>query len=229
MDIVKDFINVNRDSFKRAFKIFYDNPIFIIVNILFIFIYENIDYLFFGFGAISSNIMGLIIYLLKAIIISGYMYLLKNLIFYNRLNLSSLSYGAKKYFSNVYIIMVIYWIFNRFAVLLIPTNLIRITKIIILFIFNPIYEVIYQREEYGANALSYTLRFIGENWYLWIIPIIITSPNLGIYSVLKLNFNSIISTVIVGVILAFAILYRGIIFKELSTSTRRKRKYMGRF
>ena len=119
----------------------------------------------------------------------------------------------------------------------------RVISIVILIALNPLPETIYQKNYSSFESIKYAFEFMKENWFNWMLPNIIfyfllyliTNTLLLDVFTTHLDFN--FSFTIKGIVLyflgqtlfSFIMIYRGHLFKLLSTSTRRKRMYMNKF
>ena len=124
-------------------------------------------------------------------------------------------------------------------------------------LFNPLPELLYQRSDGTMSLFSESLEFINENFIEWFLPfvlflalIFIFNPNssngfvllLAITNPLVLleysmsyiaNFKTLLISAPVLLVLLYGVyfifVFRGFLFKSLSSSTRRKRIYREKF
>lgn len=247
MDIIKDILFVNGNTIKRAWKGFKNNWLIVftgfIYTIINIAIFTLISYLFTG---ILSILAGFIVAIVTSSLISNYLYLLSNIIKYDKISLSNFKEGFSYYLWKVYGIFFIAWILSFIlngviGVMSSFASIIStIISILILIIFNPLPEIIYQKYYSPWESLSYSFSFMKENWLNWLLPNIIFFIILykltgrvitDIFTThLVYNFDftikGFIKYLIGQIIFSFAMIYRGYLFNILSTSTRRKREYM---
>ena len=157
--------------------------------------------------------------------------------------------GFKYYLWKVYGIFFIAWLGSYFLSLIggiAGTNIVllsEIVSIVVLIALNPLPETIYLKYYSPFESIKYAFEFMKENWINWIIPNIIfyfllylvtNTLLLNVFTThLDFNFNSNVKGIgiyIVGqALFSFIMIYRGHLFKLLSTSTRRKRIYMNKF
>ena len=118
-----------------------------------------------------------------------------------------------------------------------------ILQILILVLLNPLPETIYQKGYTAPNTFVYTFDFFKENWFNWIIPIgiftiliyLVSGQMLtGLFNInidFTFNFSIVylLRYLIGQTIFTFMMIYRGYLYKLLSTSTIRKRMFMNRF
>lgn len=247
LDILKDILFVNGTTIKKAWKSFLKNwPIiftgfaYTMINVS---IFALISYIFTG---ILGILAGFIVAIATSSLISNYLYLLANIIKYDKLTLNSFKEGFKYYLWKVYGIFFIAWLFSFVlnSVLGVMSSfasrISTIIGILVLIIFNPLPEIIYQKSYSPWESLSYSFDFMKENWLSWLIPNIIFFSILYMITGrivsyvftthLAYNFDFTISGVVkylIGqIIFSFTMIYRGYLFNLLSTSNRRKREYM---
>ncbi|MDO5725131.1 MAG: hypothetical protein Q4P29_02390 [Tissierellia bacterium] len=189
---------------------------------------------------------GFVYVFLLAAIISSYFYILNSAIIYKKLSLLTFKNSFKPYLRNIYSVFFILWIaelllFNVLRQMLDYRILISL-NLLIYIALNAIPEAIYLRGLYGASAFKYSAEFIKENWYLWILPIILGaivqsypitfSTTLNIMDLpfgneFGLMLKSPIHYIILQILGGFMMIFRGYLFLQLSGSTLRKRMYMG--
>ena len=250
MEILKDTMNVNKqiikktiDSLMKNWMIIFTGIAYIIINIL---VFSVIFRLFTG---VLSIIAGLIAAIVSAGMISNYLYLLYNIINYDRLTFQDFKDGFAFFLRKVYGVFFYAWI-GSFVISMIggmfgPNRGILniIINLSILVLLNALPETIYLKSLDPMGSIMYAFDFIKDNWYNWLIP------NAILYFGLFLMTGSIITDLfttsipmgmlfgganiikyLVGQLLfSFTMIYRGHLFKLLSTSNRRKRMFMSKF
>ena len=180
--------------------------------------------------------------------ISNYLYLLFNVINYNRFNLNDIKQGFSYFISKIYGVLFILYLGSILLNLL--NNMLgsnassvnTILQILILVLLNPLPETIYQKGYTAPNTFVYTFDFFKENWFNWIIPIgiftiliyLVSGQMLtGLFNInidFTFNFSIVylLRYLIGQTIFTFMMIYRGYLYKLLSTSTIRKRMFMNR-
>lgn len=250
MDVIKDFIYVNKHSFKKASVSLSKNYLIILTGIA----YSLISLLAFNILGIAfagplSIIRGFILYFIQSTIISNYLYLLFNIVNYNRFTLNDFKQGFMYFIWKVYGVLFIIYV----AQLLLSAlnsffgpnaSLINfIIQIGILVLLNPLPETIYLKGYMPQDTLLYTFDFMKENWLNWVVPNIIFY--LIIYFIsgqlitdlfatgISFRFNYspvyILRYLLAQTIFSFMMIYRGYLYRLLSTSTMRKRMFMNRY
>ena len=113
----------------------------------------------------------------------------------------------------------------------------------VLILLNALPETLYQKALEPVDSITYSFDFIKENWFNWFIPnaifyvilYLVTGQVITDIFATHINFRlsldmmDIIKYLAGQVIFSFIMIYRGYLYKILSTSTRRKRMFMNRF
>ena len=250
MDYIKDFIYVNKHSITKTISSISKNWMIVFTGL----VYSLISMVVFGFVGMLfrgplSIISGFITYFIQSAIISNYLYLLFNIINYDRFNLNDFKKGFMYFIWKVY---GVFFILYLGQLLLSLTSrmlgssayLLNIAVGILLFILlNPLPETIYIKNYSPSETILYCLDFIKENWLNWLLPNILLTGliyivtgnlltglvNTGIGLGFGFSSISIIKYLVGQLIFSFMMVYRGHLFKQLSTSTRRKRMFMNKF
>ena len=250
MNILKDIIYVNKEAGKKSLASFQKNWIIIFTG----FVYTILNFLIYGIlGTLFSGplyiISGIIAALVSAAMVSNYLYLLFNIINYNRVTIEDFKSGFTYFLRKIYVVIFIGYIATRLLSLLVnilggaSAILIPLIYISALVILNPLPETIYLKYYDPWESIVETVDFMKENWINWGIPNIIFSILLYIFTgnTLLNIFNTHISfsfmfdirglgMYLIGqVIFSIMMIYRGHLYKLLSGSTRRKRMFMNKF
>ncbi len=202
-------------------------------------------------GALFTGPLGLargfILALVESSIISSYIFVLYNVISYNRFRWRDVKNGFTYFIWKVYAVLFIFYlgsiILSFIGSLLggiIFVYLMLGISILVFIILNPIPEALYVKTYNPWDTVLYCLEFMRGNWLNWIIPnivfflllfIISGGGILNVFSIFN-NFTLAYGMVVIvryllaSVILSFGMIYRGHLFTLLSTSTRRKRMFM---
>lgn len=256
MEFLKDIIYINKTAIKKAIDLFLKNWLMIFTGLIYITIMAiaRIISVPFFYVPILNIVAGVIIYLLSASLISSYFYVLYGIIKYERFEFKDIKRGFRVYLNEITRVLFIGWIASILAFNLIvpilsnslggyldPQTLTNIIMIIVFIAINPLPEVIYQKSYTGLDGIKYTFEFMKENWIEWVVPNVILLGLLYIVtgkvitslfstgislSLGVLSIRDILFYLIGQVIFSFTMIYRGVIFDILSTSTRRKRMFM---
>jgi hypothetical protein len=250
MDIIKDLAIINSNVFKKSIKGFKNNWVIIFTGfaytILNLVLFSLVNFLFKG---VLSILAGFVAAIITSSLISNYLYLLYNIIKYDRISLENFKDGFKYFIWKVYGIFFIAWVVG--FLLDIIGNAIRlpyhtfnlIVSILVLIIFNPLPEIIYQKSYSPWESVISSFEFMKENWFNWLLPNALFTFLIYKFSgriitnmfVTHLSFNfdlsarGILIYLLGQVLFSFIMFYRGFLFEILSTSTRRKRFYMRKF
>lgn len=247
---MKDFMYVNKHSITKTISSISKNWMIVftglVYSIISIIVFSIVGMLFRGPLSIIS---GFITYFIQSAIISNYLYLLFNIINYDRFNLSDFKQGFMYFIWKVYGVFFILYLGQ--LLLSLASNLLGSTAylvniavgILLFVILNPLPETIYIKNYSPSETILFCLDFIKENWLNWLVPnilltglIYIVTGNLltGLVNT-SIGFNygfssiAIIKYFVGQLIFSFMMVYRGHLFKLLSTSTRRKRMFMNKF
>ncbi|NLC03089.1 MAG: hypothetical protein GX787_02270 [Tissierellia bacterium] len=250
MDIIKDLIYINKSAFNKTIKSLSKNWIIIFTGIVYtilnVAIFSLISVFLTGFLSILS---GIIVAIITAAFISNYLYLLFNIINYDRINMQIFKDGFKYYLWKIYGVLFIAYLgrillgilSNMLGGLASALNIVIYLSILI--VLNPLPETIYLKSYSSWESVLNTFEFMQENWINWLLPNIIfhgvlyfITGNLitNIFTT-HLSFNMVFSikNIIIYLVgqglFSFIMVYRGHLYKTLSGSTRRKRMFMNKF
>ncbi len=250
MDIIKDFLMINNQTFKKTISSLKSNWMIIFTGIVYIILNMAIfTVVLTVFTGILSIFAGIILAIVSASLISNYLYLLYNIINYNIITFQDFKDGFKYFLRKVYTIFFFAWIGSYLLSLIqgiLGFNAYILNIIImvsILFLLNPLPETLYLKVLDPMDSIMYSIDFMKENWLNWLLPNVVFYG--AIYYLtgniitdlfathLSFGFNLDISSVIKYLVgqglFSFMMIYRGHLFKLLSTSTRRKRMFMNKF
>ncbi len=241
---------LNKQVFRKTLNSLRDNGVIIFTGIVYmilnIAIFTVVLTIFTG---VLSIFAGIILAVVSASLISNYLYLLYNIINYNKITFQDFKDGFKYFLRKVYTVFFFAWIgsyllsiiqgilgFNAYILNIIIT-------VSIFFILNALPETLYLKVLEPMDSIMYSIDFIKDNWLNWLLP------NILFYGILyyltgniitdlfathlSFGFNfgtsSIIKYLLGQGLFSFIMIYRGHLFKLLSTSTRRKRMFMNKF
>lgn len=248
MSFFEDMIYVNKSAFEKTFKSFVKNWFIVFTGIVYTFInlilYRLLGALFTGPLFILSGIASALI---TSTIVSNYLYLLFNIVNYNRLTINNFKDGFTELVRKIYGVLFVAYIASLLFSFIIPNmgmrygNFTYIIYLIAALVLNALPETIYLKS-YGAwDSIVYAFEFFKENLVNWLVPnvifygmiYIITGKVLleDIFNThIGFNFSKSITAIIIytaaQVLFSFMMIYRGHLYKILSTSTRRKRTFM---
>jgi uncharacterized integral membrane protein len=201
----------------------------------------------FRISFIFSILAGIVITLVMSALFSNYLYLIENIISYGKITLDDFKKGFQVYIWKIYGIMVVIWFINYGAGLFLsPILKLRIGFItlwmllywVAFILLNCLPEVIYQKHYDLKEMFQYSFSFVKENWIDWFVPNIFLgilfyfvmgktltiSYLMGSFS-FSLSIKRIVSYFLGQLLLSFIMIYRGLLFDLLSSTTRRKRMF----
>ena len=250
MEILKDTINVNKQTIKKSFNSLMKNWVIIFTGIAYLIINILVFSVIFRlFTGVLSIIAGLIAAIVSAAMISNYLYLLYNIINYDRITFQDFKDGFGYFLRKVYGVFFYAWI-GSFLISIIGGGfgsnryiLDLIISLSILILLNALPETIYLKSLDPMGSIMYSFDFIKDNWYNWLIPNAILYFSIYIFTgrvITNIFTTSIPTNVLFGgvnmikyligqLLFSFTMIYRGHLFKLLSTSNRRKRMFMSKF
>lgn len=246
---MNDLLKVQKKAIHKTHKTLRTQPMSLFLPLALAVFFTLIN--IFGTNVFRFGILGgFILAFLYALLVSGTMYFYDQLIRYNRLDKNDLGDGWKVYIRSVYslyfLLMLVKIVFSSLGI----SNLLIGVLYLLL---NPIPEVIYLKGYYGFDAVKYSLSFLKENALQWslslgayiVINILLLGTAQTIFGIVSTNIVnqmggltdgiSINNTIymlrqIVSLLLTgYYMIFRGHIFIILSTSTKRKREFMGDF
>jgi hypothetical protein len=169
---------------------------------------------------------------------SSGLYLLENLVRRGTVTLSDFFTGFSVYLGEVLTIAFILWIpmmlLARVALTTPQGAFLWVAVNVILYVLlNAVPELIYQSRISGLALLSASYEFIVANWLEWFVPNILIAtagylliPALNRLAVSLPDFLALLFVASAfGLFVAFFMIFRGVLFAELSGSTRRSRLF----
>ncbi len=256
MEFLKDIIYINKITGKKALDLFLKNWMIIFTGLIYTTINIAAVFLASPFLSVPilNIVASVLLYFLAVALISSYFYILYSIIKYKKFEFRDIKIGLKVYLNEVIRILFVGWIASVIVFrLIVPilsnslggyldsSTIINILMIVLLIAINPLPEVIYQKRYTGLDGVRYTFEYMKENWIEWLIPNVIligllylvTGSTITSLFSTGINFNTNILSIksiglyLIGqVIFSFTMIYRGVLFETLSTSTRRKRMFM---
>lgn len=249
-DILKDIKYINKTSLNRTIKSISKNWMIIFTGIIYtilnIAIFSLVNIFLTGFLSILS---GIVIAIITAAFISNYLYLLFNIINYDRLSVQAFKDGVTYFLRKIYGILFIGYL-SSYLLSIVSNMLGSLSFIIniavylgIFVLLNPLPETIYLKSYGSWESVQSAFEFMGENWLNWILPnviflgaiYLITGNVITNIFTTHLSFNmafsirNIILYIVGQGLFSFTMIYRGHLYKILSGSTRRKRMFMNKY
>lgn len=236
MDILNDFIQIQKDALKNTFK----NPRYIVLCAVILAIgiiaTNIITNILFGVLKLNGYISGLLVYIFKVCIIGFLMSILYTAVKDTNNTVVFQNYDFKQF--ALKIIQVGFVIYIAQLILRpIAANFYSIITILAMIVLNALPETLYLEEYDGYNSIIKSVEFLKDNVLNWGLPNLIILILIYIYSngvsmLNGLNFSelkSIAESVLVILIMGIYLVYRGMVFEILNGSSRRKREFMRNF
>jgi hypothetical protein len=171
---------------------------------------------------------GFLRYLLWVALLSSWLALAEQVVRYGRARTADLASSFGAYFSDLLTVFFMLWLL-QYARDLAPSPLVRILIWLAMFVFlNAVPELIYLGRRSGAELLAESYRFIGENWIEWFPPNVLLAVLVGAAMELPPGPFGVITATVLGLVLSYATIARGLLFLELTTSSRRAREFQRR-
>lgn len=246
MDILKDLYYTNKRVIKETIRKLKLNPSILVVGVP----YVIIMYLGLKLAQSMSIFGGLIIFLLESAVFSSYLYVIKEIIERDIFDMSNLRYTFTVYLRQMYVLLLILYLFNyAISLFIIPLlrilpfgSLILIAIYFVTFILvNPIFEVIYQKEIPELDSIIYAVNFTRRNIINWLVPNIVFISLVAFFanyivkflfvvintSSYSFNFASkfVILLILAQGVLGCIMIYRGVLFEILTTTSRKRRLF----
>lgn len=247
MNFFEDMIYVNKGVLNKTVKSFAKNWTILLTvfaySIINIIVYSLFNILFAGPLSLLS---GIIRTLISSSIVSSYLYSLFNIINYNRFNIDIFKNGFTEYVRKIYGIFFVGYLGRLLLSLAGPMFgqsgelLILLINLSLVFVLNPLPETVYLKEYSSWESIVYSLEFLKENFVNWILPnmvfyvliyfisgqLITDVFNTSLDFDFSTNMVDLLLFLVAQVVFSFMMIYRGHLFKVLSTSNRRKRMFM---
>lgn len=236
MDILNDFIQIQKDALKNTFK----NPRYIVLCAVILAIgiiaTNIISNILFGVLKLNGYISGLLVYIFKVCVIGFLMSILYTGVKDTNNTVVFQNYDFKPFALKIiqvgFVIYIAQLILRPIAV-----NFYSIITIIAMIVLNALPETLYLEEYDGYNSIIKSVEFLKDNVLNWGLPNLIILVLIYIYSngvsmLNGLNFSelkSIAESVVVILIMGIYLVYRGMLFEILNGSSRRKREFMRNF
>lgn len=239
MNWIKDFLYINGLSMKRSAKAFLKNPVLLLLG----FIYGSISLaatlIFSGIPLLG----GFVLYMVEAGLMAHYFYMLHEIIKgVGKCHIRSVRPALRMYFLKVYGVL-----FFIFLVQFVSSSLFmgNITLTLIVFVFlilllNALPETLYQRHYGAVESIKYAFRFVKGFYIEWFLPnllffgilFLMDRGNFGISifnfmprAVFVPDFWGILFYLLKQMVFMYIMLYRGMLFDILSTTSKHKRMY----
>ncbi len=234
METIKATLWIYRIAVKRSAQLMRENWAVVFAPFAYSVFLSVAGIFLIPFGLVG----GLLLLLASNACMSSGLHLLENILNSRKADFNDFFKGFTVYLWDIVRIAFILWI----PMMLVSSVLTPIPNghIIVMFIqialyiiLNAVPELIYQSRASGIELLVASYYFIIENWPEWFAPnIIITFAGWVLMqalnplaSVLAAPLNIFVIASLIGIFLAYLMIFRGLLFSELNGSNRRARIY----
>lgn len=186
---------------------------------------------------------------MQAALISNYLHLIDRILIRGTFDFDDFKAGFTVYLRKVYIVAFMVFVFNfGLGILARPLTfmhplfgfLIPLANLLLIVLLNPLPEVLYQKFYSEWDSVVFSFRFIKTDWFNWLVPnLLFGAVIFAVYRVIALwllpvvwqiplggyYLYLLVQSVILQAFVALMMIYRAFLFRELSTSSRRKREF----
>jgi hypothetical protein len=172
---------------------------------------------------------GVLLYLVTVACSSSSLWLVEQVIRAGRVRFAELPSGFVAYLGDLLTVGFLLWGLQLVAsIVLAPFPFLAIVfGLAVLVFFNAVPELIYLGRHAAAELLVESYRFIGENWIEWFPANMVLAACVVAALAMPLPLG-ILSDALIGLVIYFAMIVRGLLFLELASSSRRAREFRRR-
>jgi hypothetical protein len=175
-------------------------------------------------------VSGVLLYVATVACASSWLYLVEQVIRSGRVRLGDVWTGFGAYLGDLLTVGFALFLLSMVdQIALAGNDFARIVFVLAIFVFlNAVPELVYLGRHGAAELLLESYRFISQNWVEWFPPNIVLS--LAIATLAEAGFAALgpYAWPLVGLALYFFAIVRGLLFLELTTSSRRAREFQRR-
>ena len=170
---------------------------------------------------------GLLLYLAGVACLSSWLSLVEQVIRVGRVRVRDVPAGFAAYFGDLLTVGFLFWGLQLVASLVLaPFPFLQIVFVLAVLVFlNAVPELVYLGRHAAAELLVESYRFIGENWIEWFPANVVLFAIVAAARALDLG---VVADALLGIVLYFVMIVRGLLFLELATSGRRAREFRRR-
>ncbi len=196
-----------------------------------VFVYSAIMSVTAGVAVFLGIIGGFVLSLLWAACVGSFLYLVEMIVRTSKVTLDDFRRSFGMYLWDVVGITFLFWVFFTVAtpaLLQIPRGylILLFARIVIFVVFNAVPELIYMGHHSSLALLSESYAFVATNWIEW-FPANVVAAGL-LYAVASIpvgGFGVYLQTGLLGLLVYFTMVMRGLLFIELHGSTQRSRAF----
>ena len=220
-------LNIYRRAFSRAGTLAMKN--WTVLGT--VFVYSAILSVTGVLAAVLGIIGGFVLSLVWAACVSSFLYLVEMIVRTSRVTLEDFQRSFGRYLWDVVGVAFLSWIFFTLAtpaILEMPQGhlVLLCVQLAILVLFNAVPELIYLGHCTSIQLLSESYAFVTENWIEWFPANILAAVLLYMIAAIPLDGVAMFArTALVGLLVYFTMVMRGLLFIELHGSTHRGRAF----
>jgi hypothetical protein len=173
---------------------------------------------------------GFLLYLAMVACVSSWLSLVAQALRTGRVRLADVPAGFSAYLWDLLNVGFLFWglqLIASFA--LAPFPFLRIVfGLAVLVFLNAVPELVYVGRLAATEVLVESYRFIGENWIEWFPANLLLAGCVVAVFVLPEGPFGLVFDALLGLVLYFGMIVRGLLFQELTTSSRRGREFRRR-
>ncbi len=173
---------------------------------------------------------GFVVYLALVACASSWLSLVAQVLRVGRIQLADVPASFATYFGDLLNVGFLFWGLQLIAsFVLAPFPFLQIVfGLAVLVFLNAVPELVYVGRHSAAEVFVESYRFVGENWIEWFpANLLLVGLVLSVFA-LPEGPLGILRVGVLGVVLYFAMVVRGLLFQELVTSSRRAREFRRR-
>ena len=173
---------------------------------------------------------GFLLYLAMVACLSSWLSLVAQALRTGRVQLADVPASFSAYFWDLLNVGFLFWGLQLIAsFVLAPFPFLRIVfELAVLVFLNAVPELVYVGRLAATEVLVESYRFIGENWIEWFpANILLVAFVVAVFELPEGPFGLLFAALL-GLVLYFGMIVRGLLFQELSTSSRRGREFRRR-
>ena len=173
---------------------------------------------------------GLLLYLAMIACMSSWLSLVAQVIQAGRVRLEDLPAGFVAYLGDLLTVAFLLWGLRLIASLVLaPFPFLAIVfGLAVLVFFNAVPELLYLGHHTATELLVESYRFIGENWIEWFPANLVLGGCVLAAFATPPGPYGIVTVAATGLALSFAMIVRGLLFRELASSSHRGREFRRR-
>lgn len=243
MKILTDILHTNLWTIKKTNKLIGEHHLLMYVGL----IYGPLLWAMLFLADRLPLFGGLIEFLAYALVFSNYFYLINRATAGYSTDWQDVKDGFGAYMRKVFGLLFVFWVgFYGVDLFVFPLLKPLMGSLIVILIyggtfiiFNGLPETIYKKDFGEMDSLRYSIDFLKGNWIDWFVPnVLLIGTNIGIwygiFSGLPMVFGAlpfavasaltiVIAILVLQLTMGYTMLYRGLLFTRLDTTTRQKR------